>query len=390
MDLQSMAFREAGPDDWAVEVPTEEPRRGGRTAEEWDSLGWDVEAAGPKTLEQARTALAERVAGSAPDDDATAYDDLDEEGSYGGIEIPRGAGLWVPWLADAARSSGLPVVETAGWRGRGHGPMRVVEGVVGHHTATGDAAKGDYPSLNIVTNGRAGLPGPLCNFGLGRGGTVYVVAAGVGYHAGASRWAGFVDLNDEFLGIEAEDNGDGRWTDAMLNAYPRLVAALLRYMHRGTDRYISHRGCAVPAGRKPDPGGLSDQWMRDQAGRYMGGPTPGPGPAPAPVRKKKNMLENHDIPPGTGGRRFVTPCGTMSGIIQGIWISFTVNGPKPGKVRFFFQDDDSGIADGGYDIGFRDGRSDRKYIGVPDGSTQTVINYDFPDGGTIGLEILGK
>jgi hypothetical protein len=283
MDLQSIAFREAGPDDWAVDVPTEESSGVPRTPDEWDNDGWDAEAAGPKTLEQARTALAERVASSeAPDDDATAYDDLDDDDEpRGGTATPRGAGMWVPWLADAARSSGLPVVEVAGWRSRGHGPMRAVEGVVGHHTATGDAARGDYPSLNIVTNGRAGLPGPLCNFGLGRGGTVYVVAAGVGYHAGASRWAGFADLNDEFLGIEAEDNGDGRWTDAMLDAYPRLVAALLRYMRRGPDRYISHRGCAIPPGRKPDPGGLSDQWMRDQAARHLAG---GAAPAPAAPR----------------------------------------------------------------------------------------------------------
>jgi len=291
MDLQSRAFREATAADWAVTPELIEIDYEGLplTPDEWDDLRWDAQRGGPKSLAEAQAALRARVADpAAPDDDDTAYDDLLP--SPPREDTPRGAGLWVPWLADAARTSGLIVVEVAGWRTRGHGPMRVVEGVVGHHTATGDAAKGDYPSLNVVTNGRAGLPGPLCNFGLGRSGIVYVIAAGVGYHAGASRWAGFTDLNDEFLGIEAEDNGDGRWTNAMLDAYPRLVAALLRYMRRGVDRYISHRGCAIPAGRKPDPGGLSDEWMRTQTARHLtGGPAPAP-PAPLPIDDGDEMI----------------------------------------------------------------------------------------------------
>jgi hypothetical protein len=117
-----------------------------------------------------------------------------------------------------------------------------------------------------------------------------VVAAGCAYHAGASRWAGFVDLNDEMLGIEAEDNGDGHWTAAMLDAYPRLVAALLTYMRRGVDRYISHRGCAVPPGRKPDPGGLSDQWMRDQVTRVLSGAAPSPAAPARPVVEEDVMF----------------------------------------------------------------------------------------------------
>ena len=197
-------------------------------------------------------------------------------------------GIFVPWLADAARATGYPVIESAGWRTRGHGGMRVVEGVVGHHTATGEAVAGDYPSLRVVRDGRAGLSGPLCNLGLGRSGTIYIIAAGAGYHAGASRFAGFIDLNDEFLGIEAEDSGDGRWTPAMMDCYPKLVGSLLRYMRRGVDRYCSHRTCAVPSGRKPDPTGLTDAWMRTQAAKYLGaGPAPAPTPAPSGGRLLK-------------------------------------------------------------------------------------------------------
>jgi hypothetical protein len=190
-------------------------------------------------------------------------------------------GIWVPWLADAARSTGFPVVEVNGWQRRGHGPLRAAEIVVGHHTGTPQTAKGDYPSLNVVTNGRAGLSGPLCNFGLGRSGTIYVVAAGTAYHAGASAHAGFRDLNDTSLGIEAEHAGGSLpWPGPQLAAYVRLVAAILRYIRRDPSRYVSHRGCALPPGRKPDPKSIDDGWMRAQAARHLSGPT-----APAPVTK---------------------------------------------------------------------------------------------------------
>lgn len=162
-------------------------------------------------------------------------------------------GILVPWLADAARLTGYPVVEVAGYKARGHGGFRALEVVVGHHTA--DGPSGNYPSLNIVTKGRSDLPGPLCNYGLGRDGTVYVVAAGVAWHAGASRWAGFNDLNDESIGIEAEATGvtPDCWTAVQRDAYPRLVAACLHFMRRDASRFAGHKEVCIPKGRKIDP-----------------------------------------------------------------------------------------------------------------------------------------
>lgn len=177
--------------------------------------------------------------------------------------------IYIPWLADAARSTGYRVVEVAGWRTRGHGGMRVVEGVVGHHTATAATAPGDYPSLGIVTNGRSDLAGPLANEGLGRDGTIYIIAAGCCYHAGASRWAGYIDLNDEFIAIEAESPGHGEWTAAQKDCYPKLVAANLRYMNRGADRYAGHKDVCLPVGRKPDPVGIDTGWMQNTAHHYL-------------------------------------------------------------------------------------------------------------------------
>lgn len=184
--------------------------------------------------------------------------------------------FYIPWLADAARTTGYRVVEVAGWRTRGHGGMRAVEGVVGHHTGTAGTAPGDYPSLGIVTNGRSDLAGPLAHEGLGRDGTIYIVAAGCCYHAGASRWAGFVDLNDEFIGIEAESPGHGEWTAAQRDCYPKLVAANLRYMSRGADRYAGHKDVCLPAGRKPDPVGIDTAWMQNTARQYLASGIPQP------------------------------------------------------------------------------------------------------------------
>lgn len=191
-------------------------------------------------------------------------------------------GVMLTFAADVARTAvrGTPyqVIEVAGWQNRGHGAYRVVEGIIGHHTATSDKAKGDYPSLNIVTKGRSDLPGPLCTYGLGRSGNIYVVSAGVSWHAGASRHAGFTDLNDEFAGIEAESAGGGFWTPQQRDCYPRLVGAFLSYIRRDVSRYVSHRGAALPPGRKPDPRGLEDSWMINAARSWV----PGAGTAPAP------------------------------------------------------------------------------------------------------------
>lgn len=159
--------------------------------------------------------------------------------------------LYIPWLADAARLPGYPVVEVPGWRSLGHGGLRVCETVTGHHTA--NPQRGDYPSLNIVRNGRGDLAGPLSQLGLARSGTVYIIAAGLAYQAGASAWAGFTDLNDEGIGIEAESAGTvDDWTPEQRDCYPRLVAALLYYMRRGPERFGFHKEVCRPHGRKID------------------------------------------------------------------------------------------------------------------------------------------
>ena len=154
-------------------------------------------------------------------------------------------------LADACRKSGLKVVEVDGWRTRGHGNLYGLQTIAVHHTATAKTAPGDYPSLGVVRDGRPGLPGPLSQLGLGRSGTVYVIAAGVAYHAGAT----FEQRQDNWhaLGIEAEHNGLDPWPPALVDAYARLCAALCEHYGLGPDRVLGHKEIATPRGRKTDP-----------------------------------------------------------------------------------------------------------------------------------------
>ena len=154
-------------------------------------------------------------------------------------------------LADACRKSGLPVVEVDGWRARGHGQFAGINTIVCHHTATPKSAAGDYPSLRIVRDGRSDLPGPLSQLGLGRNGTVYVIAAGVAWHAGAT----FHQRQDNWhaIGIEAEHDGVSPWSPVQHAAYVRLVAALREHYGIPLSNVQGHKEVARPLGRKIDP-----------------------------------------------------------------------------------------------------------------------------------------
>lgn len=128
------------------------------------------------------------------------------------------------WIADRCRAFGLKTVEVDGWQARGSESFSP-HGVVAHHTANGP---GEIGSLRVLVNGRSDLPGPLCNVGLGRSGTCYVIASGKANHAGAGGWHGLTG-NSSVLGIEAENRGTAAdpWPLEQLRAYHRLCAALI-------------------------------------------------------------------------------------------------------------------------------------------------------------------
>lgn len=164
-------------------------------------------------------------------------------------------------LATAARKSGLTVIEIPGWRTHGHGQMSGVRTIVAHHTATKTSAPGDYPSINVVRNGRAGLSGPLSQLGLGRDGTVYVIAAGLSYHAGKTHHR---DQGNAYaIGIEAEHPGTGPWPKRQRDAYVRLCAALVDHYGLTVSRVQGHKEVAAPTGRKSDPNFDMDAFRAD-------------------------------------------------------------------------------------------------------------------------------
>ena len=170
------------------------------------------------------------------------------------------------WLADVARNAGLDVVEVDGWetRGRTYCTMRP-KGVVCHHT--GGPKSGDMPSLNLLIKGRKGLPGPLSQYGLGRSGKVYVVAAGTSNHAGSGGWKR-LDSNCDVIGIEAENTGRDPWPKKQLEAYVTLVAAICEHLGIDTSMVAAHKEWAP--GRKPDPHSINmdefRQWVDEARG----------------------------------------------------------------------------------------------------------------------------
>ena len=177
--------------------------------------------------------------------------------------------VWLTDLADIVRGAGLDVVEVPGWRTRGHGGMTSVDGIVAHHTA--GPASGDYPSRTIVVDGRPGLSGPLSNLGLARSGKVYVIAAGLAYHAGQGQQTTY--SNDRRIGIEAEATGRDRvstdWPQVQLVAYWRLCAALAVAYHFPASQVLGHKEVCYPRGRKIDPHPVDMGSFREQVSRVM-------------------------------------------------------------------------------------------------------------------------
>lgn len=158
-------------------------------------------------------------------------------------------------LARDLKKHGVKVRKVKGWRTRGSGTFDP-RGVLFHHTASNQAS-GDAPALGICTFGRSDLPGPLCQFLVGRDGTVYFVAAGRANHAGFGGPIKGIpkDSGNSYLyGVECENNGIGEpWREEQKRAIAILFALLLKRMNRGARMVIGHREWTS---RKIDPNGI--------------------------------------------------------------------------------------------------------------------------------------
>lgn len=160
-------------------------------------------------------------------------------------------------LARLARGAGLTVRETSGWKSRTahRGGMAGARGVLWHHTATSAAAvkSRNNPTLSYMIGG---LGYPLCNFAMAWDGSIDVVAAGTGAHAGKGRYGSRVPRNQGnqyLIGVEVEGTIGLTWSDAQLESAARLGHALAKEWGSGFLQ-IGHNEYAP--GRKTDPTGI--------------------------------------------------------------------------------------------------------------------------------------
>jgi LysM repeat protein len=169
-----------------------------------------------------------------------------------------------------AQRTGYPYVEA--WSGHNKGAMKAVRGPMCHHTGTAWSAPGDYPTLKVVRDGRAGLENSLSMYGLGKSGTAYLINNKVSWHAGVGAWRGVTDGNGNFAGIEAESDGKN-WTPQQVDAYPRLTASILIEVGETTRTWALRHADWAPS-RKVDfggwPGGPGAFWAKVEG--YLANP----------------------------------------------------------------------------------------------------------------------
>lgn len=243
--------------------------------------------------------LLDLVAGDAAGDDmgdwsGAEQEDVQGEGPKGvvagGGPGPLGAGgIWMTDLANIARTTGRRVVEVPGWRTRGRSAMTAVEGIMWHHTATSSRASGDYPTLRVVRDGHGALPGPLCHYGIGRSGTIYVVAAGRANHAGSvyETW----QQNSRCIGVEVEGDGKSPFNRDQLDTISALGAALHKSRYGiPVERNTTHKEAGYRHYRKTDPLGVTSGSVQAAVRGVLAAPTrldPGkvihPDQVPAPL-----------------------------------------------------------------------------------------------------------
>ncbi|MBQ1443835.1 MAG: LysM peptidoglycan-binding domain-containing protein [Renibacterium sp.] len=232
-------------------------------------------------------------------------------------------------LADVARTSGLRVVEIPGWQSRGYAGQSLNDprGILWHHTAT--RGGGNMPTLNVLTNGRANLAGPLAQLGLGRDGTVYVVAAGLCNHAGRGQIADIPqDAGNYYLiGVEMEAAGEPPfdWTSAQLDAAPRLGAALERayLMNRPPELRIQAGHKEYSSEGKIDPAG----WPGDMEGLRASINALLAGTAPTPEAVTPPVVTPPPVTPAAGPIQWLVEAGETLAQVQAYY-----NGPTAAQI----------------------------------------------------------
>lgn len=172
------------------------------------------------------------------------------------------------------------------------------QGVLCHHTASPPSTT-DRTDLQCILAGNSSAPGPISQMYIGRGGAVYLVAAGRANHGGkgirpgVDHWC--TDMNAALVGIEVGNSGVGEyWPDVQTVAYARTVAALCAHYGWTTDDVYLHATTGPPSGgcnSKIDPAGPwqrqpelvgSTTWNLDAWRAFVDEQTGGDRPQPQP------------------------------------------------------------------------------------------------------------
>lgn len=211
-------------------------------------------------------------------------------------------------LDRVAEKTGYPIFEAPAWKGRGNGQMKGCKSIIIHHTAGANNGS-EYNSYNTVMYGRPGIRGLLSQLGVGRKtGRIYIMGAGLAWHAGAVR--NTAETNSYAIGIEIENNGTNEpYSAKTYGSAVALAAELVLEFGLKVSDVKGHKEVAVPKGRKPDPKFSMDQFRRDVQNYINGKKTNTPSKPvenPAPViPASPTVPKENDIMPNISEERLV-------------------------------------------------------------------------------------
>jgi N-acetylmuramoyl-L-alanine amidase len=126
--------------------------------------------------------------------------------------------------------------------------------VIVHHTSNSTAEQ----ALDVLTNRERKVS---AHYLIGRDGKLFqlVDEAARAWHAGESYWGGQQDLNSASIGIELDNDGQDRFSDAQIETLLALLADLKSRYNIPTANFLGHAD--VAPGRKTDPSRLFP-WKR--------------------------------------------------------------------------------------------------------------------------------
>ena len=162
----------------------------------------------------------------------------------------------------------------AQWHGSPNFDARAPQAIVLHHTHM-DSARAALRTLQTRNpQGRVSA-----HYLIGRDGTLYQLVSEDhrAWHAGASRWGGWRDLNSASIGIELDNNGAEPFSAPLVDTLIALLEDISGRHGIPTHAVLAH-GDIAP-GRKQDPSALFP-WQRLADAGFGLWPRAGHGPAP--------------------------------------------------------------------------------------------------------------